>query len=42
MQDKEDFLHIATLTARIQERRVAGDLTNVLMYVLKSLNYCFC
>ena len=33
MQSKDDFLHIANSTGKIQERRISCDVSNLLLYV---------
>ena len=33
MQSKDDFMHIAQATGKIQQRRIACDVTNVLLWV---------
>ena len=36
MSRKDDFRHIADITMRLQTRRIACDVANILLYVLSS------
>ena len=41
MSRKDDFIHIADVTMRIQTRRISCDVANILLYVSKLLYLSF-